>query len=112
MEYCVIIRGPAGGGKTTIAKELARNLNAYYLSFDELMAAYMDLPPNKMLYVDDKLQNVEAAIADAGVARGVLISPAQPLALPGNRKDVQGRIIVATYGTFEKALRDDCGLRF
>jgi len=37
MEYCIIIRGPAGVGKTTIAKELARNLNADYFSFDEIM---------------------------------------------------------------------------
>jgi shikimate kinase len=37
MEYCIIIRGAAGIGKTTIAKELARNLNADYFSFDEIM---------------------------------------------------------------------------
>lgn len=37
MEYCIIIRGPAGVGKTTIAKELARTLNADYFSFDEIM---------------------------------------------------------------------------
>ena len=37
MEYCIIIRGPAGVGKTTIAKELARNLDADYFSFDEIM---------------------------------------------------------------------------
>ncbi len=37
MEYCIIIRGPAGVGKTTIAKELARDLNAHYISFDETM---------------------------------------------------------------------------
>lgn len=37
MEYCIIIRGPAGVGKTTIAKELTKNLNADYFSFDEIM---------------------------------------------------------------------------
>ncbi|MHA1687075.1 MAG: AAA family ATPase [Candidatus Heimdallarchaeaceae archaeon] len=37
MEYCIIIRGPAGVGKTTIAKKLARDLNADYISFDEIM---------------------------------------------------------------------------
>ena len=37
MEYCIIIRGPAGVGKTTIAKELASNLNADYFSFDKIV---------------------------------------------------------------------------
>src|SRR3989344_2167106 len=37
MEYCIIIRGPAAVGKTTIAKELARTINADYFSFDEIM---------------------------------------------------------------------------
>ena len=37
MEICIIIRGPAGVGKTTIAKKLARNLNADYFSFDAIM---------------------------------------------------------------------------
>lgn len=37
MEYCILIRGPAGVGKTTIAKELARSINADYFSFDKIM---------------------------------------------------------------------------
>jgi shikimate kinase len=34
MEYFVIIRGPLGVGKTTIAKRLAKQLNAKYISID------------------------------------------------------------------------------
>ncbi|MCA9487068.1 MAG: AAA family ATPase, partial [Nanoarchaeota archaeon] len=37
MAVCVIIRGPAGVGKTTIAKELSNHLNADYISFDEIL---------------------------------------------------------------------------
>ncbi|MFH0701027.1 MAG: AAA family ATPase [Candidatus Woesearchaeota archaeon] len=37
MRYCIIIRGPAGVGKTTIAKQLALSLGAEYFSFDQVM---------------------------------------------------------------------------
>lgn len=37
MEYCIIIRGPAGVGKTTITKKLAKEINAKYFSFDKIM---------------------------------------------------------------------------
>jgi predicted kinase len=37
MGYFIIIRGPAGVGKSTIAKRVARKLDAYYVSFDALM---------------------------------------------------------------------------
>lgn len=37
MTYYLIIRGPAGVGKSAIAKELARILNAYHISFDDVM---------------------------------------------------------------------------
>jgi len=36
MSYYVIIRGPAAGGKTTIAKLLSNKLQAHYISFDEI----------------------------------------------------------------------------
>ena len=37
MSYFIIIRGPAGVGKSTIAKKIAELLNGDYFSFDELM---------------------------------------------------------------------------
>jgi len=37
MKYFIIIRGPAGVGKSTIAQELAKKLNAYYISFDQIL---------------------------------------------------------------------------
>jgi adenylate kinase family enzyme len=36
--FFIIIRGPLGIGKSTIAKKLAKNLNAKYISFDKVLA--------------------------------------------------------------------------
>lgn len=40
MSYYVIIRGPAASGKSTIAKRLARELNAYYIDFDSVLSKH------------------------------------------------------------------------
>ena len=37
MAQCIIIRGPAGAGKTTIAKLLAKKLDAEYISLDDIL---------------------------------------------------------------------------
>ncbi len=37
MCYFIIIRGPAGVGKTTVAKKLSARLGGVYVSFDKLM---------------------------------------------------------------------------
>ena len=37
MSYFIIIRGPAGVGKSVIAKKLAKSLKGYYISFDEVI---------------------------------------------------------------------------
>jgi broad-specificity NMP kinase len=37
MKYFIIIRGPLGVGKTTVARELARRLHAKYVSMDALL---------------------------------------------------------------------------
>ncbi|MDF1513086.1 MAG: AAA family ATPase [Anaerolineae bacterium] len=37
MSYCIIIRGPLGVGKTTVAQALADQLSAYYISIDQVL---------------------------------------------------------------------------
>jgi predicted kinase len=37
MSYYVIIRGPAGVGKTTVAKAVAKRINARYISLDKIL---------------------------------------------------------------------------
>ncbi|MFT4326284.1 MAG: AAA family ATPase [Candidatus Woesearchaeota archaeon] len=39
-QQCIIIRGPLGVGKTTIAKEISVRCNAHYISFDEVLVEY------------------------------------------------------------------------
>ena len=38
--FFIIIRGPAGIGKSTIAKELSKILKARYITFDKVMSKY------------------------------------------------------------------------
>lgn len=40
MGYYIIIRGPAASGKSTIAKRLAKELDAYYIDFDSILARH------------------------------------------------------------------------
>jgi predicted kinase len=40
MSYCIIIRGPLGVGKTTVAQALAEQLVAYYISIDQVVTAH------------------------------------------------------------------------
>ena len=40
MSYFIIIRGPAGVGKTIIARKLAKLLHAYHISIDSILAKH------------------------------------------------------------------------
>ena len=40
MSYFIIVRGPAGVGKTTIASVLAKSLHGYHISFDSILVQY------------------------------------------------------------------------
>jgi len=40
MKYYIIIRGPLGIGKTTIAKELSKKIKAEYIAYDRIIDEY------------------------------------------------------------------------
>jgi len=40
MSFFIVIRGPAGAGKSTIARQVAAKLGTHYVSFDDVLAAH------------------------------------------------------------------------
>lgn len=38
MVYCIVIRGPAAIGKSTVARKLASAFHGYHISFDDVMS--------------------------------------------------------------------------
>lgn len=80
----------------------------------ELMSLQMRLPVGSMIYVDDKRQNVGAAV-DAGVGRSIHLTttPQLPLAsTQGELVNTSSKIVAATYDTFESVLKESFHLRF
>lgn len=79
MNYFVIIRGPLGVGKSTIAKRLAKLIDAEYISIDEILDKY------KLGKVDEK----------AGCISVESFIEADDIALPGlERKMKAGKTII------------------
>jgi tRNA uridine 5-carbamoylmethylation protein Kti12 len=54
MSYYIIIRGPLGCGKTTIAKELAKKLNAEHISVDDVLEENNLLDEKEEGYISQK----------------------------------------------------------
>lgn len=55
MSYYVIIRGPAGVGKTTIARQLTKELKATYISFDQIREKHgIDLSEKGRIQANNK----------------------------------------------------------
>lgn len=82
MSYFVIIRGPAGIGKTAVAKELAKRLNGYYISFDEVMRKH-------------KLDTIKGG----GISAENFIK-ANNLVIPRAKKELENDKIVVFDGCF------------
>lgn len=66
MSYYIIIRGPAGCGKTTVAKDLKEKLKAEYFSFDEILEKHqLEISDGKGISKESFLRANELIIADA-----------------------------------------------
>lgn len=56
MSYFIIIRGPADVGKTTIANEIAKSLQGYHISFDNILAKHgLDYVPGDLCVPEHKM---------------------------------------------------------
>lgn len=66
MSYYIIIRGPAGVGKTTIAKNLQDKLGADYISFDEILEKYkLEIDDSRGIAKESFLKANEMVVNDA-----------------------------------------------
>ncbi len=52
--YYIIIRGPLGIGKTTIAKSLAKNIKAEYIAYDRILDKYNLIKDKEQGYISQK----------------------------------------------------------
>lgn len=65
MSYFIIIRGPAGCGKTTVAKNLKEKLKAEYFSFDEILEKYqLEISDGRGISKESFLRANELIITD------------------------------------------------
>ncbi|MDP2925163.1 MAG: AAA family ATPase [Nanoarchaeota archaeon] len=85
MVYYIIIRGPAGVGKSTIAKELSKQLNGFYVSYDNI------LKKNKLAKLDKKRTNPCIPSENFIKANEIILK---------NLKDILGNKIVIFDGCF------------
>jgi len=54
MSYYIIIRGPLGIGKTTIAKELSKKIKAGYIAYDRIIDKYKLSKDKEEGYISQK----------------------------------------------------------
>ena len=85
MAYFLIIRGPLGCGKTTVAKHLANKLDAEYISIDALLEKY----------------GLDQAPPDAETIPAEHFIQAQDKILPEARKYLQKGKVVIFEGNFQ-----------
>ncbi len=74
--YYIIIRGPAGAGKSAGAKRLAKSLKGYYVSFDKIMRKHrLDKIERGHIKASDfmKANEIAAAMAMKKLGRGQVV---------------------------------------
>jgi predicted kinase len=75
--YCVVIRGPLGVGKTTVAKQLARRIGAKYVSIDRVLEDHH-------LWVSGRLTEFLRANEIAAARARPALASATPVVFDGN----------------------------
>lgn len=82
MSYYLIIRGPLGSGKSTVAKKLAEILDAKYFSVDRVLDEHNLTKDKEEGYVSQKsflkVNEIIAPIAKQNIEKGI------PLVFDGN----------------------------
>tara|TARA_Y100000310_G_C20611134_1_gene778070 strand:- start:140 stop:634 length:495 start_codon:yes stop_codon:yes gene_type:complete len=78
MSYFIIIRGPLGSGKSTIAKSLAKELKAEYIEIDKV------LEDNNL----DKIDEKEGCISSKNFVK------ANKIILPEIKKIIKDKIVI------------------
>jgi cytidylate kinase len=77
MSYFIIIRGPAGVGKTTIASALAKLLHGFYISIDSILAQHgLDYVPGQPCVPEHKMlaaNNIVIPVAKKKLSVGQIV---------------------------------------
>ncbi len=110
MINAIAIDGPAGAGKSTIAKELAKSLEMTYVDTGAMYRAIAvwvgdnDIDPADEAAVEERLDEISMSIGYAGGAQKVYLGEED---VTGRlRKEETGRIasVVSKYGAVRKKL--------
>jgi len=72
MKYFIIIRGPLGIGKSTIAKKLATVLKAKYISIDDVLERYNLTRINEDYIVDDFIKANQIVITQIQKEKSII----------------------------------------
>ena len=81
MSYCIIIRGPLGVGKTTVAQALADRLQAHYISIDGVLATHdLDKSDGECIPVENFIRGTELVLTQVQTA----LSAGQVVIFDGN----------------------------
>jgi predicted kinase len=79
--FFVIIRGYLGVGKTTVAKQVARKLNAKYFSIDEILAKHkLDQVTGRCIPLENFVKGNEKVLKQAKT----LLKKGKPIVFDGN----------------------------